>query len=543
MEPELKLHLNETGKYRSEYLTFALQNLSKLDSYKDIIFNNINKNILSRAKKLEDLKSRINRIRAILPKLNECNNAMTIKSKKYYPKSNHTYYQYLNLEDNPDGINSLINSNYNCTNPNIPIVNIKKPLVDRPEKNNNTLGIIPKEKLDDCIQSQILSNMQKKVKDLASELYELRFKNIGSSLVNELNDLVYEKTEYLETSFGFMNKKLIQKADLLWKIDGDLKQKIDYESLKKEEEEEPDIKKSNKALLKLQDAPKSIKTKVKIEKFVNKKVLLDKPTEKQEFNIPTSIKNLSGVAELDDEGQKEDIIINDENIYPEREDPEVDFDNQFDINNLIIDDDYDLPVDIIRRQNLENYKNEGNDINPTPQNYNYQTANTSNINNNTNTMNINVSTNNYNTNNNMNKNINNNMNNNIPQASSSLASANAVVVSGSGPGIPPPPPPPPPPPVVPVVKEPPKKKVAAPKPQGEKEEAKEEPEPPKQELSLADQLATIKLKKVGTVKAKEIPKKPQAIIQNDLLKQQILLRFQNLRMHEDKDEEEEDDDF
>lgn len=82
MEPEFKLHLDETGKYQSEYLTFALQNLSKLDSYKNMIFNNINKNILSRTKKLEDLKSRINRIKAILPKLNECNNAMTIKSKK-----------------------------------------------------------------------------------------------------------------------------------------------------------------------------------------------------------------------------------------------------------------------------------------------------------------------------------------------------------------------------------------------------------------------------------------------------------------------------
>ena len=56
------------------------------------------------------------------------------------------------------------------------------------------------------------------VKDLASELYEIRFKNMGSSLVNELNDLVYEKTPYLETSFDFMNKKLIQKVDLLWKV-------------------------------------------------------------------------------------------------------------------------------------------------------------------------------------------------------------------------------------------------------------------------------------------------------------------------------------
>lgn len=207
MEPELKLHLNETGKYRSEYLTFALQNLSKLDLYKDQIFNNINKNIMSRVDKLQNLKSRINRIRAILPKLNECNNAMTIKSKKYYPMSKHNYYKYINLEEKPEEISNIINTNYNCNNPNIPIINIKKPLVEKPENINTILGKIPRETLDDCISSQLISNMQKKVDDLASELYNIRFKNIGTSLVNELNDLVYEKTNYLGTSFGFMNSK------------------------------------------------------------------------------------------------------------------------------------------------------------------------------------------------------------------------------------------------------------------------------------------------------------------------------------------------
>ena len=233
MDPELKLHINESGKYRTEYLTSAIQNLSKLDSYKDFIFNNINKNILSRVEKLQNLKSRINRIRAILPKLNECNNALTIKSKKYYPTSKHNYYQYLNLEDRPEEIQNLINTIYNCNNPNNPTINIKKPLVEKPE--SNVLGKIPRETIDDCLSSQLLSNMQKKVKDLASEIYEIRFKNIGSSLVNELNDLVYEKTPYLDTSFDFMNKKLIQKADLLWKVNKeevDLRQTVNINSLK-----------------------------------------------------------------------------------------------------------------------------------------------------------------------------------------------------------------------------------------------------------------------------------------------------------------------
>ena len=531
MEPELKLHLNETGKYRREYLTFALQNLNKLDSYKDLIFNNINKNILSRVEKLQNLKSRINRIRAILPKLNECNNAMTIKSKKYYPLSKHSYYKYLNLEERPEEITNLINSNYNCNNQNVQIANVKKPLVEKPD--NNILGKIPRESLDDCIASQLLSNMQKKVKDLASELYELRIRNMGSSLVNELNDLVYEKTNYLETSFDFMNKKLIQKADLLWKIEKseiDMRQNI-------EEDVPASVKKSTKkSPSKLQEAPKSITSKVKIEKYVNKKVLLEKSKEKQEFNVPISI-NLGGVVELNDEINEEVPTSNiDENIYPEREDLDFDFENQNDINNLNFDDDFDLPVDIITRKNLENMKNEENmNINtPTP-NYSYQTANTSNINNTANNININVTNNKYN--NNYSNSYNNN-NNNVPQVSSSVSTGNIVVVSGGGPGVPPPPPPPPPPPDVPVIKTVPKKPAKA-----EAEGGNQIIEEPKKELSMAEQLATIKLKKVGTVKAKEVnPKKPPVVNHFDLLRQQIMIRNQRLNQHEEKNEEDEEED-
>ena len=555
MDPELKLHINETGKYRTEYLTFAIQNLSKLDTFKNLIFNNINRNIATRVQKLQNLKSRINRIRTILPKLSESNHAMTIKSKKYYPSSKHTFYKYINLEERPEEIQNLINSIYNVNNPNIPKTNIKKPLVDKGAKGN--LGKIPRETFDDYISYQLLCNMQKTVKDLASELCELRFKNIGTSLVNELNDLVYEKTQYLETNFGFINKNLIQKAGELWKTD--FKPNLNVNQIKNEEEEEEPqmINKSSKRLsMKLQEAPKSIVTKVKIEKYVNKKILLEKTREKTDFNLPTSI-NLGGVVEFKDETPNVEETPNvDENIYPEREDLDFDFENQTDINNLNLDDeDFDI-VDIMRKKNLENLKNEGNANNQTTPNYNYQSANTSNINNVQNNMNISV---------------NNNMSSvssvsnvssvpkvsnvsNVP-ASSTINSGSVVVISGSGPGIPPPPPPPPPPPVVPVIKAPPKK-PAAKKGEGEEkkedkkeennEENTEEKKEPVKEVSMAEQLASVKLKKVGTVKAKEVEQEKKPISHNDLLKQQILLRFKNLRMHEEKDdddEEENEDDF
>ena len=211
MDAYLTLNLNDTGKYHSEYLTNTIQNLSKLDSYKDFIFNNINKNLASRVEKLQNLKSRINRIRAILPKLTETNDAITIKSKKYYPSSKHNYYKSINLQEKQEDITNIIDSNYNSINPNVPKINVKNPLVDKKDK--IILGKAPKETLDDCINYQILTNMQQKVNDLATELYKIRIQNLSNSLDNPLNDLVYEKTNYLETSFNFMNKKLIQKAE------------------------------------------------------------------------------------------------------------------------------------------------------------------------------------------------------------------------------------------------------------------------------------------------------------------------------------------
>jgi hypothetical protein len=544
MDAELKVHINETGKYRSEYLTFAIQNLSKLDAYKDYIFNNINKNIASRVQKLQNLKSRINRIREILPKLNDCNSAMTIKSKKYYPDNKHHYYQYINLQDTPEAIKKLIDSNFN-SNPNISKINIKRPLVDKGEK--GTLGKIPKETLEESISSQILGNMQKKVKDLATELYELRFKNIGSSLTNELNDLVYEKTPYLETSFGFMNKKLIQKADTLWKVNKDefdLKQNGNVINQNKDYKEPNFAKKSSKKLpYKLQEAPKSITTKAKIEKYVSKKVLLEKTKEKQEFNLPTSI-NLGRVVELKDDTANEETPIADENIYPEREDIDIDFDNQTDINNINLDYEYDLPVDIITRKNLENFKNDENTINPNPNNYNYKTANTSNINNAANNININVNDNINNViNTNTTANTINNYNNNYNQAPQNTGSSGKiVVVNGSGPGIPPPPPPPPPPPVVPVV---PVQKAAKANTAAKKEADNEEEKPePKKELSMAEQLAKVTLKKVPDAKKEEKPK--PKLDGMDLLRQQILLRHRQITLHqkdqeEDNEEDEEED--
>lgn len=282
----------------------------------------------------------------------------------------------------------------------------------------------------------------------------------------------------------------------------------------------------------MQEAPKSIISKVKIEKYVNKKVLLEKPTEKQEFNLPTSI-NLGGVAELKDENIEENNPNEENNnIYPEREDFDLDYDNPTDINNLIMDDNFDLPVDIITRRNLENLTNK-NTINEDSSsgmpkvNYNYQTTSAPS----TNAFPTVTST---------------PLNNSAippppppppsaptPPPMNNTPPPGVVFLSSGTSAVPPPPPPPPPP--MPVF-------TAKIEPEEDKKDEKKAPEPElSYEESMAQQLANVKLKKVGQTKVKEAPKK-QSTNLVDLLKQQINLRFQHLRMHDEKEEDGEEDD-
>ena len=97
----------------------------------------------------------------------------------------------------------------------------------------------------------------------------IKIKNMSNSLDNPLKDLVYEKTNHLNTSFFFMNKKLIQEADQLWKVS-----KEESELKKNEKYLESLSKRTSKRLhSKLQEAPKSIVKKEKIEEKNEKDIL------------------------------------------------------------------------------------------------------------------------------------------------------------------------------------------------------------------------------------------------------------------------------
>ena len=73
-----------------------------------------------------------------------------------------------------------------------------------------------------------------------------------------------------------MNKKLIQKADQLWKVN---KEESEYK--KQEKLEEEIAKRTSKRLpSKLQEAPQSIIKKEKIDKYINKKLLVENDYDK-----------------------------------------------------------------------------------------------------------------------------------------------------------------------------------------------------------------------------------------------------------------------
>ena len=76
---------------------------------------------------------------------------------------------------------------------------------------------------------------------------------------------------------------------------------------------------------------------------------------------------------------------------------------------------------------------------------------------------------------------------------------------------------------------------------GLKKKVNLEEKPQKKELSFAEQLALSRNKLKKPVIAPKPPEKK--VNAKDLLSQQIKLRFQNLRMHDDEKDEDSDDDF
>ena len=552
---EISLNLNEINK--DECLPNILFSLSKLDNIKENIFYDINKGLQTRIERLQNFKSRINRIKQIISSLNNVTQAMMIKSKKYYPNIQINFHKNIYLEEDINGINNIIISKRNDSIPNNKKLN-SKPLSNPKE---NLLTSTHKFSMDNALLEESLILTMEKYNDLSRELFETRFKNIG--IINEKeegNNLIYEHTKYTNSEFSFFDKELLQKETIPWEIRKDYDTQININAKEKEELNKKELRNNKKK--EIQEAPISIQTGEKLTTYVvSKKSFFQRSnttnTESQ-LNIPLNLLNLKGVTDItninpSNNTHVEELFTPKEPVQiPQQQEEEEIY--QENIQDIEVDE---LPIDKIIERNQSKTINEIN-------------------------TNIQTSTSNYQTIQQTTQNSNNTIQTtttvptvpsvqtvpsvptvpsvqtvpSVPTVPTVTSISNipipTVVSAPKGGNIPIAPPIPP---LVINVKpkvEPPKSK---PKDEEKKsddndnknennnEENKEE-KPVKKQLSMQEEMALIKLKPKGSTKVEE--KAPKKVSMMDNLMEQIKLRYNQLKEHEKEssssDEEDEDDD-
>jgi hypothetical protein len=548
MKTEINCPVLSSEKYSKEVLRDIINSLEQLENVKSNIFNRLNTAFNERYNRLCNIKARINRANKIIESYSSINEAITLKSKYHYPSKKHNYYTPTIIDQNITKVKPEPRSKLNRI-----VLNDKAKLGEK--------SLAAKDKI--VTYDKYLSYATQ-FNDIVNELNKITSQEI--SIRQDLDD--FEPIlNHVTSDFTFGTNMKIEYAK---KQQYNPQQEFnrggsiflqDYLNEKKEEERK---KKRN-----IQQAPKSIVEKQKIRRTVPKKKKI-KNTPKVNFVLPTNIA-LGGVANL--EGSEDDDEKKEENKIEEEEDDDDDFkdDNQNEgqFINEEDEEDTDLPIDYIRYNNQ--IKIDTNRINQNANYNNNQTSTTTNNNSanqsqsqptpppppppsapqtQINTAQVNTAT--------------------VPQPPPqkqvvpppqqrppnpppAVPTASKIqVVVGNSSSIPPPPPPPPPPPVVPTIPtKPSSAKVETKSSGGEvsledelakamsglkktgKVELDEKPKP--KELSFAEQLAMSRNKLKKPVIVEKPPPKKQNCM--DLLSQQIRLRFQQLRMHEDDNED------
>lgn len=547
MKTEINCPVLSSEKFSKEVLKDIITSLEQLENTKNNIFNRLNNAFNERYNKLCNIKARIIRANKIIESYSSINEAITLKSKYHYPSKKHNYYTP-----------TIIDQNSTRVKPE-PMVKLNRIALNDKEK----LGAKSLAAKDKIVTYDKYLSYATQFNDIVNELNKVTSQEI--SIRQDLDD--FEPIlNHVTSDFTFGTNMKIEYAK---KQQYNPQQEInrggsillqDYLNEKKEEERK---KKKN-----IQQAPKSIIEKQKIRRTVSKKKKI-KNTPKVNFVLPTNTA-LGGVANL--EGSEDDDEKKEENKIEEEEDDDDDFkdDNQNEgqFINEEDEEDTDLPIDYIRYNNQ--IKIDTNRINQNANYNNNQTSTTTNNNSanqsqsqptppppppsapqtQINTAQVNTAT--------------------VPQPPPqkqavpppqqrppnpppAVPTASKIqVVVGNSSSIPPPPPPPPPPPVVPTIPTKPSSAKVEIKSSGgevslEDELAKamsglkktgnveldEKPKP--KELSFAEQLAMSRNKLKKPVVVEKPPPKKQNCM--DLLSQQIRLRFQQLRMHEDDNED------
>lgn len=554
MKAEISCPILSSEKFSKEVLTDIVNSLEQLENCKNTIFNRLNTAFNERVNRLCDIKARIIRANKIITSYTTINEAITLKSKYHYPSKKHNYYTPTIIDQNATTINKGPTLKLNRI-----VLNDKAKLGSKSLAAKDKIVTYDKYLSFSTQFNDIVNELDKASNQAMNVRQSLEeFEPILNNVTSDFTFGTNVKIEYAKKQQYNPQQEINRGSTIV----------VQEEYIKEKRAEEEKRKKT------IQQAPKSIIEKTKLKKYKKKRNKLKKTTSsKINFNLPTNI-GLGGVAELAD-GDDEEEKKEDNNEDEEDEDDE-DFqdDTQNDPQLENQDEEPNLPIDYIRYNNQSKINNQAT---PNPS-----------YNNNYNQRQVNNNINYNNTSNNVNSTPNPVQTSNPsstptppppppppeppkqtvvqppprpkapsppPPVPSSSSSTVQVIVSSSG-AVPPPPPPPPPPPMVPTVPTKANEAKAVKKNNGPelsleeelakamsglKKTVKLEEKPVKKELSFQEQLALSRNK----LKKAVIPPKPpeKKVNAKDLLSQQIKLRFQNLRMHEDEKEEDSDDDF
>lgn len=412
--------------FKNESLFQAISNLEKLEQISVDVFNRINKSLIDKKTKLENLKSRINRANCIISSFENLPQAITLKSKRFYPtnglNNSNNDKSNSNVEYSPDANYRLSNVYTNQSNSTfnhqsiyfedvcdfslikIPSIKSHQDINTKPSNPSSKLGKKPDGMLDDVSLYQDILNSVQPYKEMTSEF---KFSSQAPIFKSSDKQEIPSGIDKMNSIFQFMEKTRIYGVKKTSHIEP-RESKILNKFMKK--------KTKNANIKKPQDAPVSITEKVKLTKYKQKKDVIRRNTNATiQLNIPKNI-NLPLISDFDIETTPiEDYFAedNENEVYAPQE--------------AIFNDDineFQTPLDIIKNYNkkqsqlftIENFAglNTGN------------TNNTNNIGNNNNNRhetetnsNNNVNPNKENTQNNMNTTTNSNI-----QATNNYANLN-----------------------------------------------------------------------------------------------------------------------
>ena len=105
MKQEINIPTLSNEKYSKEVLSDLINSLEKLESTKNAVFGRLNKAYQERVERLKNIKSRINWCNQVISSFASMTDALTLKSKYYYPNQKHNYYVPTVIDKNSTKVN------------------------------------------------------------------------------------------------------------------------------------------------------------------------------------------------------------------------------------------------------------------------------------------------------------------------------------------------------------------------------------------------------------------------------------------------------